>query len=174
MKHHGILALSALLLSPACIMVNSGGGGPGHRDLEEIEELCQVECGDDDDCVVQCIIACLEDDEHDGQHGDAGPATDDPEEEPPADSDGDGLSDDEEAELGTDPDSADSDGDGFDDGDEVGRGTDPLDEDTDGDGDSDGEEIACGSSPLDPYLTCPADEEPPVDDGGDDETCTCP
>ncbi len=44
-----------------------------------------------------------------------------------ADSDGDGLSDEEEGELGLDPQSADSDGDGFDDGIEVDGFTDPLD-----------------------------------------------
>ena len=42
------------------------------------------------------------------------------------DSDGDGLSDSEEALLGTDPNNADSDGDGISDGDEVANGTDPL------------------------------------------------
>lgn len=42
------------------------------------------------------------------------------------DSDGDGLTDAEEVELGTDPDSADTDGDGVDDGDEVEGRTDPT------------------------------------------------
>jgi len=59
------------------------------------------------------------------------------------DSDGDGLTDAEEAALGTNPNNPDSDGDGFSDGEEVARGTDPLDilsfplgtpEDLDGDG----------------------------------------
>jgi len=45
----------------------------------------------------------------------------------PADADEDGLTDEEEAELGTDPNNADSDGDGISDGDEVNGGTDPLD-----------------------------------------------
>ncbi len=43
------------------------------------------------------------------------------------DSDGDGLTDGQEAELGTDPFNPDTDGDGFNDGDEVANGTDPLD-----------------------------------------------
>jgi hypothetical protein len=43
------------------------------------------------------------------------------------DSDGDRLSDADEAAFGTDPNFADSDGDGFFDGDEVNLGTDPLD-----------------------------------------------
>lgn len=45
------------------------------------------------------------------------------------DYDGDGLSDAEEAELGTDPQDGDSDDDGWFDGDEVDAGTDPLDAD---------------------------------------------
>ena len=44
----------------------------------------------------------------------------------PADTDGDGLTDDEEAALGTDPNNPDTDGDGVSDGDEVANGTDPL------------------------------------------------
>jgi hypothetical protein len=43
------------------------------------------------------------------------------------DGDGDGLTDAEEAALGTDPDNPDSDGDSFDDGEEVAYGTDPND-----------------------------------------------
>lgn len=65
------------------------------------------------------------------------------------DSDGDGLSDAREAELGTDPNNPDSDGDGINDGDEVTLGTDPNNTDTDGDGVSDGEEVAAGSDPND-------------------------
>lgn len=63
---------------------------------------------------------------------------------PVADSDEDGLSDDEEAELGTDPNNPDTDGDGVNDGDEVDCGTDPLDpndycgKDDDDDGSSGG------------------------------------
>ncbi len=65
-----------------------------------------------------------------------------------ADADGDGLSDAEELELGTDPDEEDSDGDGVNDGLEIELGTDPLEEDSDGDGLTDGEEIDQGSDPL--------------------------
>ena len=65
------------------------------------------------------------------------------------DSDGDGLTDDEEAAIGTDPQSADTDGDGLSDAEEIGRGTNPLNEDTDGDGYSDYDEVAEGSSPTD-------------------------
>jgi len=61
------------------------------------------------------------------------------------DSDGDGLTDVQEGNLGTDPNDADSDDDGIGDGEEVYPGadgyvTDPLDEDSDGDGVQDGTE----------------------------------
>ncbi len=62
--------------------------------------------------------------------------------EQPVDTDGDGLTDAEEADLGTDANNADTDGDGLSDGDEVNRyGTDPLKADTDGDGLNDGAEV---------------------------------
>lgn len=66
-----------------------------------------------------------------------------PTEAPPADvdSDGDGLTDDEEAEIGTDPTAIDSDGDGLFDGDEISRGTNPFLPDTDEDGVLDGDEV---------------------------------
>lgn len=55
------------------------------------------------------------------------------------DSDGDGLTDEEEKEIGTDPNNADTDGDGLNDGAEVNTTkTDPLKRDTDGDGLIDG------------------------------------
>lgn len=58
------------------------------------------------------------------------------------DTDGDGLTDAQEAELGTDPGVVDTDGDGIDDFTEVSEvGTDPTAVDTDGDGLSDGDEL---------------------------------
>lgn len=66
------------------------------------------------------------------------------------DSDGDGLSDAQEAELGSDPDVADTDGDGLADGDEVAAGTDLLAADSDGDGYTDFDELEVGSDPVDP------------------------
>ncbi len=56
------------------------------------------------------------------------------------DSDGDGLTDDYENQIGTDPLSRDSDDDGLEDADEIALGTDPLDNDTDDDGILDGQD----------------------------------
>lgn len=67
-----------------------------------------------------------------------------------SDSDGDGLDDEGEAGIGTDPGNPDTDGDGLSDGDEYRTyGTDPLLDDTDGDGREDGDEIADQTDPLD-------------------------
>jgi len=86
------------------------------------------------------------------------------------DSDGDGLSDEEEAVIGTDPNNPDTDGDGFSDGEELRRGTDPLDpnshpmpvdangdgdfddpeDDADGDGLTNEEEALIGTDPNNP------------------------
>ncbi|MDD3543764.1 MAG: outer membrane beta-barrel protein [Kiritimatiellae bacterium] len=76
----------------------------------------------------------------------------------PKDSDGDGLTDEEEAKLGTDPFKADTDGDGLTDYDEVKvYKTDPLNPDTDFDGLSDGDEVK-------KYKTDPLDRD--TDKGG--------
>ena len=64
------------------------------------------------------------------------------------DSDGDGLNDDQEADLGTDPDNADSDGDTIEDGDEHDAGLDPTNVDTDGDSYQDNWEQTEGTDPL--------------------------
>ncbi|WP_420640953.1 protein kinase domain-containing protein [Candidatus Leptofilum sp.] len=67
------------------------------------------------------------------------------------DSDGDGISDGEEVnDLGTDPNDADSDDDGLSDGDEATWDTDPLDPDSDGDTLLDGEEVENGTDPNNP------------------------
>ncbi len=68
------------------------------------------------------------------------------------DSDGDGLVNSREIELGTDPTKADTDGDELSDGSEVNQfGTNPLNPDSDGDGLSDGEEvIRRNTNPLNP------------------------
>ncbi len=66
------------------------------------------------------------------------------------DTDGDGLFDAEEAELGTDPNSDDSDGDSLKDGEELNDfGTDPLSEDSDEDGYHDNWELDEGTDPND-------------------------
>lgn len=79
----------------------------------------------------------------------------------PTDSDHDGLSDEFESVIGTNPDNPDSDGDGLSDRDEValdgdtgrytrGLDSDPLNPDTDGDGIADGTEVSNNADPLDP------------------------
>jgi serine/threonine protein kinase len=66
------------------------------------------------------------------------------------DDDVDGLTNQQELELGTLPQTRDTDQDGLSDGDEVARGTKPLVDDTDGDGLKDGVEISQGLDPLKP------------------------
>jgi len=64
------------------------------------------------------------------------------------DTDGDGLTDSEEEDAGTDPSLTDTDADGLGDREEVQvYGTDPLDSDTDGDTYSDGDEVSAGYNP---------------------------
>lgn len=81
------------------------------------------------------------------------------------DSDGDGLSDAQEAELGTDPANPDTDEDGLFDVAEVAAGTDPTLYDTDGDGFGDNAEAVNGSNPTDPTSVPPG--EPTIDTDGD-------
>lgn len=64
------------------------------------------------------------------------------------DTDEDGLSDEEEKRLGSDPNKPDTDQDGLTDGQEVTLKTDLNDKDTDGDGYTDGEEVKNGYDPL--------------------------
>jgi len=87
----------------------------------------------------------------------------------PADSDGDGLTDAEEADIGTDPLNPDTDGDGLLDGEEVNNQDyllDPLNPDTDGDGWDDFEEVINqGTDPTNvdtdgDFITDPCDPDP--------------
>jgi hypothetical protein len=78
-----------------------------------------------------------------------------------ADDDGDGLTNAQETEAGTDPNLADTDEDGLTDGQEVlETGTSPLNADTDGDGVLDGDEVAQGTDPLDGVSGTSPVEEP--------------
>jgi len=67
----------------------------------------------------------------------------------PVDTDGDGLTDEEEAALGTDSTLPDTDGDGFDDGTEVAEGTDPVDPT-----DFPSTPILCGNGDIDAGEEC--------------------
>ena len=106
--------------------------------------------------------------------------------EPVKDTDGDGLPDDKEKELGTDPNKADTDDDGINDGDEVngsknpfdkdgkkvedgkpGAPTDPTKADTDGDGTNDGAEVNNKDKDGNPAPTDPND--PNSKPGEDDQ-----
>ncbi len=80
------------------------------------------------------------------------------------DSDGDGLTDEREATLGTDPESEDTDGDGLPDGLEVETQTDPTNQDTDHDGLNDAREDANLNGVLDDGETDPRRSD--TDGGG--------
>ncbi|MDP9364633.1 MAG: hypothetical protein M3Q10_10490, partial [Chloroflexota bacterium] len=89
------------------------------------------------------------------------------------DPDEDGLIDEEELEIGTDPTLFDTDGDGLGDGAEVradGWGTDPLESDTDGDGLADGDELF--THDTDPKLA--DSDEDGTDDGAELDAGTNP
>ena len=94
--------LAITMLVAACTPRGGRGRGNGGGDDDDAT-------GDDDD-------AAGDDDDAAGDDDDAA-----------MDSDGDGLTNSEEASLGTDPNDADTDGDGYDDGDEVAEGSDPTD-----------------------------------------------
>ena len=67
-----------------------------------------------------------------------------------SDSDGDGLTDKEEGEMSTSPTDKDSDRDGLGDSKEQDYGTNPRNRDTDGDGLDDGDEVKQGTNPTNP------------------------
>lgn len=85
------------------------------------------------------------------------------------DTDGDGLSDAKEAELGTKFNVPDTDGDGLTDGQEVNTyGTDPLDTDTDDDDITDGQEVNAGTDPNVPNDGEGDDSEDDPNENNDD------
>ncbi len=83
------------------------------------------------------------------------------------DSDGDGLTDNEELSMGTSTTNPDSDGDGLFDGEEARiYATNPLSFDSDGDGYGDGEEIRSGYNPLGPGRLLQLPSEQPAETSG--------
>jgi len=98
----------------------------------------------------------------------------DPSDDIGGDPDGDGLTNEQEREIGTDPLDPDSDGDGLTDGEEDAGVTDPTDPDTDGDGIDDGTETFGDTDPIDPDTDddglCDGAPELPLDacEGGED------
>lgn len=81
---------------------------------------------------------------------------------PSTDTDGDGLSDEEESTLGTDSKNVDTDGDGLFDGEEAKVWkTNPLQADTDGDSFQDGQEVRGGYNPNGPGKIITVPETPP-------------
>jgi hypothetical protein len=129
-------------------LADEGDGLPSTGDSDapsDSEEEGDMEAGGDPEEATE-EMSPQDEEENEGYPTDDGAADD---EEDWIDTDGDGLTDGDEADAGTDPDNADTDGDGIEDGYEVLYGTDPLDEDTDGDGSEDGEEIENGTNPLD-------------------------
>ena len=101
--------LAITMLVAACTPRGGRGRGNGGGDDDDA-------AGDDDDAAGDDDDAAGDDDDAAGDDDDAA-----------MDSDGDGLTNSEEASLGTDPNDADTDGDGYDDGDEVAEGSDPTD-----------------------------------------------
>ena len=84
-----------------------------------------------------------------------------------ADPDGDGLTNRQEENIGTDALDPDSDGDGLLDGQEVALNTNPMFVDSDRDGEFDGAELAAGTDPLDPRSKLVLTIQPEMADGGD-------
>ncbi len=88
--------------------------------------------------------------------------------DPNADDDDDGLTNQEEIDIGTDPKDPDTDDDGLDDGLEVKIGTDPLKNDTDGDGVTDGIEVVGtyeNDIAPDGKVTTAGEKQYPIKDG---------
>ncbi|MDP7112877.1 MAG: hypothetical protein QGH45_12985 [Myxococcota bacterium] len=104
----GLLALG--LLGLGCQPVYVGDGG---HDRQDDDDDGDDDTGDDDTW-------------GDDDTGDDDTWGDDDDSDGGADPDGDGLTNDEEVQHGTDPDDPDTDGDGYDDGDEVHGASDPL------------------------------------------------
>ena len=117
----GMLALGALGLG--CQPVYVGDGRKDRHPGDDDTQADDDDAGDDD-------TGADDDTAGDDDTGDDDTADDDTgdDDDGGADPDGDGLTNDQEGQYGTDPYDADTDGDGYDDGEEVHGASDPLEE----------------------------------------------
>lgn len=151
------------------VVEDQADAGEPEFTADEPEDLCGNDVCDPaetvfncpEDCEEQGPVCgdglCLQDEDYENCPEDCpSPVPVEPVTEPvdidlPVDTDGDGINDDEEEELGTNPESADTDSDGLTDMEEARNyGSDPTNPDTDGDGYLDGQEVEGGYNPNGP------------------------
>lgn len=146
-----LFAVVVILMVAGC---SSGSGTSGDADKTGITDDINIDSDkiSDNEKENSDIDASVDSDEIiDGEltENEEAPDTDSDGTDINKDSDGDGLTDKEEQQLGTDPHNPDTDSDGIKDGDEIKFGTDPLkiDKDSDGDGIPDSYEKQTGTNP---------------------------
>jgi gliding motility-associated-like protein len=145
---------------------NPDTDGDGENDCTEIGSDPANPLDTDSDGTIDALESSVTDTDGDGVTDETDPANTDPCIPNPnaglCDQDGDGLTNTQETEAGTDPTNPNTDGDAFTDGQEVANGSNPLDPcdpddtlpgcqvDTDGDGVTDAGEATSGTNPNDP------------------------
>ena len=144
---------------------NPDTDGDGENDFVEIGDASNP-TDTDGDGIIDAIESSINDQDGDGVNDEEDPANEDPcipnLSAGNCDQDNDGLTNDEEITIGTDPTNPDTDDDGFNDGEESSSGSDPLDPcdpddslplcniDTDGDGITDAQEEVIGTDVNNP------------------------